>query len=127
MRTQSLGERILTRIDEMKQDACFSRSEFADLGSREAISQVLSRLERKGVLGSPLHGYYFKAKYSEFLKEWVCADMGELAEAIVRNSGWVILPCGDILLNQLGLSTQVPYVWSYVSTGPYGNYNANGT
>ena len=123
----SLAGRILERIKRGKRDACFSRSDFADLGSREAISQALSRLERRGVLQSPLHGYYCKVRMSKLAKERLPPDYGALAEAIARNSGWVILPSGDIALNELGLSTQVPVVWSYVSTGPYRDYDANGT
>ena len=49
-------------------------------------------------------------------------DYAALAAAIARNSGWTIIPCGDIAANDLGLSTQVPAVWSYVSTGPYRTY-----
>jgi len=126
MREPSLAERIYERIDKRKRDACFSRSDFADLGSREAISQALSRLERRGVLQSPLHGYYCKVRMSKLLNERLPPDYGELAEAIARNSGWVIIPSGDIAMNELGLSTQVPVVWCYVSTGPYRTYDANG-
>lgn len=126
MKRPSLVERMQNRIEDMKQDACFSRSDFADLGSREAISQVLSRLERKGDLQSPLHGYYCKVRIGKLLGEPLPPNYGALAEAIARNSGWVILPTGDIVLNEFGLSTQVPVVWSYVSTGPYRDYDANG-
>lgn len=30
-------------------------------------------------------------------------------------------------LNEMGLSTQVPVAWSYVSSGPYRTYDAQGT
>ena len=31
--------------------------------------------------------------------------------------------CGDVALNQLGLSTQVPVVWTYISDGPYREFS----
>ena len=46
-----------------------------------------------------------------------------VAHALARNYGWTIFPCGDTALNLLGLSTQVPVVWSYVSDGPYKEYS----
>ena len=106
---------------------CFSRSDFSDLGSRLSISQALSRLESDGIIISPLRGYYCKPKISKLLGEVLPPDYNELATAIARNYGWTILPCGDILLNNLGLATQVPVTWTYVSTGPYREYVSNGT
>lgn len=38
---------------------------------------------------------------------------------------WLIIPCGDTALNMLGVSTQVPAVWLYVSDGPYKSYKAD--
>ena len=45
-----------------------------------------------------------------------------MAHALARNFGWTIVPCGDTALNLLGLSTQVPAVWLYVSDGTYKEY-----
>ena len=118
---------ILNRINGSMKGKCFSRSDFADLGSRLSISQTLSRLECEGIIISPLRGYYCKPKISKFLGEVLPPDYNELANAIARNYGWAILPCGDILLNNLGLTTQVPVTWMYVSTGPYREYVSNGT
>ena len=39
--------------------------------------------------------------------------------AVLSCYHWTISPSGDIALNKLGLSTQVPTVWSYISDGPY--------
>lgn len=50
-----------------------------------------------------------------------------MAHAIARNFGWTIVPCGDTALNLLGLSTQVPAVWSYVSDGTYKEYSYDNT
>lgn len=75
---------------------------------------------------SPLRGYYCIPQYSKLVGERLPPDYGRLAEAIARDGGWTILPCGDILLNEMGLSTQVPVVWNFVSTGPYRVYDVGG-
>lgn len=124
---RSVQELVLRRINGKMRDMYFARGDFSDLGSRLAVSQVLSRLEKTGVLVSPLRGYYGKPRMSKLLGERLPPDYGCLADAIARNEGWVIIPCGDILLNEMGLSAQVPVVWSYVSTGPYRTYNVQGT
>ena len=53
-------------------------------------------------------------------------NIQDIAKAIARNYGWTIIPCGDTALNTLGLSTQVPATWLYVSDGPYKKYQADG-
>ena len=45
-----------------------------------------------------------------------------MAHALARKFGWTIVPCGDTALNRLGLSSQVPAVWLYVSDGTYKEY-----
>ena len=92
------------------------------MGACAAISQALSRLERSGELVFPLRGYYCLPRISKLLGILMPPDYEELALAIARGHGWTILPCGDVLLNQLGLSTQVPAVWSFVSDGPYRDF-----
>ena len=49
-----------------------------------------------------------------------------MAKAIARNYNWTIAPTGDAALNLLGISTQVPSKWEYVSSGPYKEYNIEG-
>lgn len=46
----------------------------------------------------------------------------KVAHALARNYGWTIVPSDDTALNTLGLSTQVPAIWTYVSNGPYKEY-----
>lgn len=119
---ESLADAVMKRVAKMPAGSCFARSDFASLGTRLAVSQALSRLERAGILSSPVRGYYCRHRKSKLLNVDLPPDYAALAAAIARNSGWTIIPCGDIAANDLGLSTQVPAVWSYVSTGPYRTY-----
>ena len=96
---ESLAESIMKRVSRMSADACFSRSDFASLGTRLAVSQALSRLERAGILSSPVRGYYCRRRMSKLLGVEMPPDFAALAAAIARNSGWTIIPCGDIAAN----------------------------
>ena len=71
-------------------------------------------------------GVYIKPRYSTLLNQSVPARSDDVAKAMARNFGWTIVPCGDTALNRLGLSTQIPAVWSYVSNGPYRSYTVDG-
>ena len=55
--------------------------------------------------------------------EYTAPDINEIALALARNYNWTIAPSGSTALNLLGLSTQVPANWEYISTGPYRSYD----
>ena len=74
-----------------------------------------------------MRGIYAKPVYNDFLKEYIAPSPSLVAEALARNFGWTIVPCGDTALNILGLSTQVPAAWSYVSDGTYKEYTYDNT
>lgn len=100
----------------------FITSDFLDIADTPAINKALSRLAEDGVIRRIARGLYDRASFSELLQEYAVPDMDQIAKAIARNFGWSIVPCGDTALNLLGLSTQVPAVWQYVSDGPYRKY-----
>ena len=74
-----------------------------------------------------MRGVYDCPEYSDFLDEYVEPKPDKVAHALARNYGWTIVPCGDTALNMLGLSTQVPAVWLYVSDGTYKEYTYGNT
>ena len=86
----------------------------------------LSRLHEKGTIEKVKRGVYMKPRYSMLLNRSVPPREDAVAKAIARNYGWTIVPCGDTALNMLGLSTQIPAVWLYVSDGPYKTYETDG-
>ena len=86
----------------------------------------LNRLTENGELNRIMRGVFAKPRYSNLLNTNVPPRSDDMAKAIARNYGWTVVPCGDTALNMLGLSTQVPTVWLYVSDGPYKTYEADG-
>ena len=97
----------------------FIITDFTNTASYDCAKKVLQRLAEEGKLRRIARGIYEKPQYSEFLREYIVPSPDKIAHAIARNFGWTIVPCGDTALNMLGLSTQVPSVWLYVSDGPY--------
>ena len=118
---------ISLRIESMPAGEVFIISDFSDLADDAAIRKVLSRLEDDGAIRRIMRGVYDCPEYSEFLNEHVEPKPDKVAHALARNYGWSIVPCGDTALNMLGLSTQVPATWLYVSDGTYKEYTYGNT
>lgn len=125
-RPNYLGE-IKNRILAEKIGAAFVAADFADITDKSITNVVLARLESDRIIRRVLRGVYDKPEYNEFLKEYVAPIPDNIAHALARNYGWTIVPCGDTALNLLGLSTQVPATWVYVSDGTYKKYTYDNT
>lgn len=120
-------EQIYTRIAALSAGEVFIISDFSDIADTTAVRKVLSRLEEDGKIRRIMRGVYDRPEYNDFLGEYVEPLPDKVAHALARNFGWTIVPCGDTALNMLGLSTQVPAVWLYVSDGTYKSYTYNHT
>lgn len=114
---------IKKRIQLSEEGTVFVTSDFADLATITTVRKCLGRQVEEKKIRRILDGVYEKPIYSNLLKENVPANPESVAYAIARSFHWTIAPCGDIALNKLGLSTQVPIVWSYISDGPYRKFS----
>ena len=123
MRKPECQNRIRMMIRKAAYGSVFVATDFADLGEKKTVNQALLRLAEEGLIQKALFGVYYKPEFNELLKEYVLPFPDDVAHAMARNFGWTIVPCGDTALNLLGLSTQVPAAWVYVSDGPYKEYN----
>lgn len=115
------------RNSKCKNRYCFVPIDFALITDKKTASVSLSRLEKEKIVLKIMRGIYYKAEYNDFLDEYVAPQADAVAHALSRNYGWTIVPCGDTALNLLGLSTQIPAAWVYVSDGPYKEYTYNQT
>ncbi len=123
----SLANRIKDSILNEKTGTVFVSIDFTEYAEKSRISLILTRLEADGVIHRILRGVYYKPEFNEFLGEFVAPLPDDVAHAIARNYGWTIVPCGDTALNLLGLSTQIPAAWVYVSDGKYDEYSYDNT
>ena len=113
---------VRDRINESEIGTVFVAMDFVDISDKTNINAYLARLVDEGLVRRILRGVYDKPEYNEFLGEFVAPEPNKVANALARNFGWTIVPCGDTALNLLGLSTQVPAAWVYVSDGTYKEY-----
>jgi len=122
MEDESKISLITKRVEEAPFGSAFVASDFTDLAEYETARKTIARLEKRGAIRRVLRGVYDKPRYSALLQEYAAPNPDKIAHAIARNYNWTISACGNTALNQLGLSTQVPADWSYISSGPYKQY-----
>ena len=113
---------IRNRINNSDFGTVFVAVDFVDIMDKTSINTYLTRLVEERLIQRIMRGVYYKAEYNDFLQEYVAPEPDAVAHALARNFGWTIVPCGDTALNLLGLSTQIPAAWVYVSDGAYKEY-----
>lgn len=118
---------IRGNIERAEADSVFVSTDFTDITDKKTVNMGLIRLADEGLIKKILFGVYYKPEFSELLGETVAPSPNKVAHALARNFGWTIVPCGDTALNLLGLSTQVPSQWVYVSDGAYKEYTFDNT
>ena len=124
---RSTEDKLLSKIRGNGPGWAFSQKDFARLASRGAIDIALHRLQAKGTVRRVIRGIYDYPRHSDLLKTAVSPDIDQVARALARKSGWRIQPTGAAAQNLLGLSTQVPAAYVYLSDGPNRSYDINGT
>lgn len=106
--------------------SCFVVSDFIKYMDYETAKKSIARLEKKGTIRRVVRGVYDKPKYSNLLNEMVAPNINEVAKAIARSNNWTISASGNTALNLLGLSTQVPAIYEFLTSGPSRNYEIMG-
>lgn len=120
------ARQILSRIYGTGRGAAFTPKDFLDLASHETVRQSLARLAKATTIRRVTRGVYDYPRFSAMLQAPASPDPDAIARAVARAHGWTILPIGDTALNLLGLSTQVPAQWQYLSDGPSKTYEWSG-
>jgi hypothetical protein len=114
---QPVEIKILSRIYGRGRGWAFTKTDFIADFDETSIHKALSLLEKSGRIRRVLRGVYDYPRYSGLLEQSLSPDIDQVAHAIARKFNWRIYPSGDVALNLLGLSTQVPAHWSYLSDG----------
>jgi hypothetical protein len=113
---QSIDSKVLNRIRGTGRGSVFTPGTFLDLGSRDAIDKVLSRLAQKGIIRRLGRGLYDYPKTHPVLGTLQPAP-DVVAGVLSGNQGNRIQPTGAYAANLLGLSTQVPAKIVYLTDG----------
>lgn len=120
-----LRKLVLQRIEGEGLKA-FSCYDFTDLASYKTISKCLERLEDSMTIRRIIQGIYSLNAFDDVLKLPIMPSVNDVVNCLARKHRWVICPTGNAALNVMGLSSQVPASYSYLSTGPYKNYVIHG-
>ena len=121
----STREKMLNYIKRNPKSRIYSISDFSKFGTYASIRKALSRLEMEGKLIRVSRGFYKSPEFNKLINEEVASDPYQFARAYAESYGWKIAPHKETALNMLGLSTQVPNVFQYVSDGPYRTVSLN--
>jgi len=112
-----LTERLRRRIRAKGEGSVFAPKDFLDLGSRAAVDQALSRLERQGLIRRISRGIYDSPGWNERLGLTLSPSPDEVVRALARRDASSLQVSGAEAANALGLSTQVPARIVYLTDG----------
>jgi len=117
MPTQTLLDKILSRIYGKKRGWVFTPVHFRDLGNDPAIRKALQILRERGVLVSPARGIYLYPQTHPKLGQ-LLPTPDQIAQALAGKDDLRIQPSGAYAANLLGLSEQVPAKVVFLTDGP---------
>lgn len=119
---ENITNKAISRIYGHGRGWAFTQIDFFDLGEKNAIAKILSRLVQKGTIRRLKHGLFDYPRYSKLIEEQLPPDMGKVADALARKYQWNIVPEGSTALHILGLDNQVPARYIFLSSGPNREY-----
>ena len=105
---------LKSRIKALPVDSVLFRSDYPEYHS-EFVGSTLAELTESGVLFKMAQGIYVKPRKSRF--GLVLPSIEKIVQAIAMRDNAEVLPTGTTALNALGLSTQVPMNYSYLTSG----------
>lgn len=112
---QRLTDQILEHAKRLPEGAPVAAKSLLHLGNRAAVDQALSRLAERGKLIRAGRGVYLLPVTSRFGTR--APSVEQAVEAIAAQRGEVIVSSGAAAANSLGLTTQVPVRFVYLTSG----------
>lgn len=123
---KSIHKLIQEKINKMPKDEVFTVSDFTDITSIGTASKTLDRLcENKKGINKIFRGVFWKSDdpVMSFQKQ---PEPAKVAFALARANKWKIAPSGKTAAFLMGLTTEKPKTWTFVSDGTYRNYKLCG-
>ena len=113
----STAETIRKRVLRTQRGEPFTNTRFLKLGSRAAMDKTLSRLVEEGVIQRIARGIFMRPKKSRFIGN-VMPNVAKVVEVVARDHGETIQIHGAEAARRFKLSTQVPTVPVFYTSGP---------
>ncbi|OBZ95538.1 hypothetical protein ADU59_09010 [Pararhizobium polonicum] len=106
--TSDTLDRIHDRIAKTAPSGLWSRADFLDIGTPNAVEKALQRLEQRGDIRRPYRGLYDKPGTSALNGRMVFPPRSSFIDAIARRDKLRVLVDGMTAANDLGLTAAVP-------------------
>lgn len=106
--TSDTLDRIHDRIVQAAPAGVWSRADFLDIGTPNAVEKALQRLTLLGDIRRPHRGLYDKPGVSKLTGKMVFPPRASFIDAIARRDKLRVLVDGMTAANDLGLTTAVP-------------------
>jgi len=135
----------------MPDGSVFVISDFSDLADQKTVSKTLTRLCKSGLAGKVMRGVFWKAgkiteddikldfdeedenievdvidEPAEFI-EGEGPDPDKVARALARSYLWKLVPSGDTAKHLIGIDSNAPAIWTYITDGAYRVYKYGNT
>lgn len=115
---QSVSHLVTQRVKRLRRGRPFSIRCLAELGSSSAISKAVTQLVRRGELVRVYRGIYMRPKSSQYTGRIRRPGPWDLLSLIARQSRWKLQIHGADAVRRFGLSTQMPIIPIYYTSGP---------
>jgi predicted transcriptional regulator of viral defense system len=112
----SIQTEIEYRIKSKRRGTIFHAGDFKDIGSIGSVKMALSRLAKERIVTRLGQGIYLYPKIDPELGA-ISASIEDVVRVIARRDRARVIPTGASALNRLGLSTQVPLRFVYLTDG----------
>jgi len=106
--TSDTLDRIQDRIAKAAPSGVWSRADFLDIGTPNAVEKALQRLVLRGAIRRPYRGLYDKPDISKLTGKMVFPPRSSYIDAIARRDKLRVLVDGMTAANDIGLTTAVP-------------------
>ena len=106
--TSDTLEKVHSRIAAGAPSGVWSRGDFLDIASPNAVEKALQRLTNRGDIRRPYRGLYDKPSVSNLTGKLVFPPRASFIDAIARRDKLRILVDGMTAANDLGLTTAAP-------------------
>ena len=115
---QSVSHLVTQRVKRLRRGRPFSIRCLAELGSSSAISKAVAQLVRRGELERVYRGIYMRPKYSQYTGRAHRPGPWDVVSLIARQNRWKLQIHGADAVRRFGLSTQMPVIPIYYTSGP---------
>ncbi|QXR18986.1 hypothetical protein EGK58_013110 [Acinetobacter variabilis] len=123
-----IAKAVQERVKGFRLGYVFSVDEFEQYGKTEVVYLELHRLNAQGVINRIQHGVYYKPEPNIMLKgRYLSPNIYDVVKVIAEKNGEFIQVHGGMAANRLELSTQVPVMDVFYTSGYSREFKIGGT